>query len=226
MNKDQSIQLALAGTITFPATFPRTIEIVLNPIGSDHGSYGHRQNVLLVAIERPSPRVTIRRSLFVNDVRAVFIPRDLHAVDYRNGDWLIGDDIRAGIQIFLNRGQELRGIVFVAEQIPSLLEVSAGMTAAESSQYYPPLPSDRSVNHYDPYREVRTGQQVRPSDCESLSYGHEQAHIRAQGHSNLDCEGWPLDCEGWPIQAGHPRSSAKPYQTFDTHYPAPCEGAK
>ena len=43
--------------------------------------------------------------------------------------------------------------------------MSAGMTGAESVQYYPPLPGDPSLNHYNPHpgKTLPGGPQLR--DC-------------------------------------------------------------
>jgi hypothetical protein len=45
--------------------------------------------------------------------------------------------------------EPVKGIVYVRENASSMLELQAGLTAAESAEYYPPLPDDRSVNHYN-----------------------------------------------------------------------------
>jgi hypothetical protein len=81
------------------------------------------------------------------DVAAVFVPDDPDCVDLRKGKWLLGDEIST-IGILSGKGASVVGIAYVREQASTLLNVEIGMTAAESAEYYPPLPDDRSVNHY------------------------------------------------------------------------------
>lgn len=156
MNREQLKHLAVSATITFPATFPRLADIQLRQGCDLSPPDGEQATTYLVAIERPSVRVTLKRMLPVSDVRAIFAPRDPNCVHLDDGSWLIGSEIEAGIRLHSANGGRLYGIVYVSEQTPTLLEVVAGMTAAESSQYYPPLPCDRSLNHYDPYRQTRS----------------------------------------------------------------------
>jgi hypothetical protein len=52
----------------------------------------------------------------IEEVWAIFIPRDVNAVEFKDGDGLIGKEVLSGIKLFLNRGRPLWGIVYVAEQ--------------------------------------------------------------------------------------------------------------
>jgi hypothetical protein len=110
-------------------------------------STGHE--VLLVVTERPSARVTLKRCLPVSQARAVFLPRNPTSVRLNDGTWLLDDEVSVGLRCALNELPVVQGIVYVAEHSPTLLEVHAGLTAAENAQYYPPLPCDRSQDHYD-----------------------------------------------------------------------------
>lgn len=167
MNREQLIQLATAGTVTFPATFPRLAEIQLREARDLAVACGSREEVYLIAVERPSVKVTIKRILRVADVRAVFLPSNPNGVNPHDGTWMLAAEVEMGLRLHqCNRGSAL-GIVYVAEQTPTILEVHAGMTAAESAQYYPPLPIDRSVNHYDPYRFSRSHAPAHPSPVTS-----------------------------------------------------------
>jgi hypothetical protein len=157
MNREQLMHLAVSGTVTFPATFPRLAEIHIRRDLDLPLACGEQTATYLIAIERPSVRVTMKRSLPVRDVRAVFLPRDVNCVNVADGTWLLGSEIEVGLRMQIVSGKRIFGIVYIAEQTATLLEVQAGMTAAESSQYYPPLPCDRSVNHYDPYRQTISG---------------------------------------------------------------------
>ena len=47
------------------------------------------------------------------------------------------------------------------EQAAAFMQVAVGMTAAESVEYYPPLPHDRSVDHY----RLMSGQSNEPFFC-------------------------------------------------------------
>ncbi len=144
MNRDDYRHLLLAGTVTFPATFPQLGSITLIPEATPSGIEGGKQHEMLVVKEFPSAKVTISRKVMVDNVRAVFIPQDPSRVSYDWGTWLLVDEIAE----FLRGKERVRGIVFVLEAGSTLLEVLAGMTAGESAQYYPPLPQDRSFNHY------------------------------------------------------------------------------
>lgn len=154
MNREQLKHLAVSATVTFPATFPRLAEIRLREDRDGALTCGEQRTTYLVAIERPSLRVTMRRVLPISDVRAIFIPRDSRCVHPDDGTWLLGPEVEVGIRLQIANRERLHGIVYVAEQTSTLLEVEAGMTAADSAQYYPPLPCDRAVNHYDPYRQT------------------------------------------------------------------------
>ncbi len=144
MNRDEYRQLLLAGTVTFPATFPQlgTVSLVCEQVPSD--TNGPQKHEMLLVKEHPSAKVTISRKIFVDQVRAVFVPKEPSRVSYDSGKWLLADEIAP----FFRCREHALAIVFVPESEPSLLEVRAGMTAAESAQYYPPLPVDRSFNHY------------------------------------------------------------------------------
>ncbi|WP_345683875.1 hypothetical protein [Novipirellula caenicola] len=151
MDRERYRQLLLAGTVTFPATLPRVAELSLQSIEqlpvSDCGGVKPGGEWLL-ATERPSPRVTIIRSVLVTEVRAVFLPQNPANFDWDHGTWLLESEVLPGLQKQLNDAPRVLGILYVPEFSPTLLEVHTGMTAAESSQYYPPLPCDRSRDHY------------------------------------------------------------------------------
>jgi len=144
MNRDDYRHLLLSGTVTFPATFPQLGSISLISEYVPCGIEGQKQREMLIVKEFPSAKVTISRKVFADNVRAVFIPQDPNRVSYACGRWLLAKEIAA----FLRGKERVLGIVFVSETKSTLLEVRAGMTAGESAQYYPPLPNDRSINHY------------------------------------------------------------------------------
>lgn len=150
MNRDEYRQMLLAGSVTFPATFPQVGRLTL--LVEPRPGRPSEQLEILAVEEFPSPRVTLSRRVLAAGVRAVFLPRDVSAVHFSDGQWLLEDEISSGLKQRLADGAgAVFGIVFVPENEPSMLHVSAGMTAAESSQYYPPLPNDLSHNHYNPW---------------------------------------------------------------------------
>ncbi len=144
MNRDDYRHLLLAGTVTFPATFPQLGSISLISESIPCGVENQSQREVLIVKEFPSAKVTLARRIFSDKVRAVFIPQDPCQVSYACGTWLLANEIAT----FLRLKRRVLGIVFVPESESTLLEVRAGMTAGESAQYYPPLPHDRSINHY------------------------------------------------------------------------------
>jgi len=213
MNREQLRQLALAGTVTFPATFPRLAELRLEslqglPIGPPGGPVSTM--MLLVATERPSAKVTITRKLAVAQVAAIFLPHNVHNVRSDDGYWFLQGEVAEGLSALLNQSSSLHGIVYVAEHCSTLLEVQAGMTAAESAQYYPPLPCDRSHNHYNP----SAGGSMGPGQG-----------VPGQGVPGQGVPGQGVPGQGVPLQGIPPQSA--PYfpcePMVEASYFAPCE---
>ncbi|MEO1524522.1 MAG: hypothetical protein AAFX06_03760 [Planctomycetota bacterium] len=151
MNRNDYRRMQLAGTITFPATQPRVALLSIRtfdrlPIASPNPPTPVRA---LVVTEHLSPKVTMRRTISLEEVRAVFIPKDPRFINSEEGTWLLGPEIAQGVELItMSQGRAL-GIAYVPETSPTLMHVDAGLTAAESAQYYPPLPGDRSANPYD-----------------------------------------------------------------------------
>lgn len=147
MNRTEYRQLQLAGSVTFPATFPQVgqISLVEERLPSEQAQDCDEYVPFVRVTENPSARVSLSRRVAVDRVRAVFLPRDPNRVSFEDGSWLLGKEILPSLRAC---ARPVLGIVYVGEAEPTLLEVNAGMTAAESAQYYPPLPVDRSHNHY------------------------------------------------------------------------------
>lgn len=160
VNRDEYRQMVLAGTVSFPATFPQVgrISLTLEKIPASH----QPDLEFLSVTESPSARVTMVRRVLAKSVRAVFIPRDPRQVNYADGEWLLGEEVLPGLTCKLGGSSMLNGIVFVPENEPSMLNVSVGMTAAESVQYYPPLPNDPAHNHYNAWPAGSTGRSLAP----------------------------------------------------------------
>jgi hypothetical protein len=186
MNRDDYRHLLLSGTVTFPATFPQigSISLTCEPIPRGIECHLHRE--MLTIKEFPSAKVTISRKVFVDKVRAVFIPQDPNRVSYACGTWLLGDEIAA----YLRCQERVLGIVFVAETESTLLEVHAGMTAGESAQYYPPLPSDRSFNHYGGQAQKRHMMSCSTMDSSPMAMEElcKEVFYSCDGHDDISFE--------------------------------------
>lgn len=181
MNRDEYRQLLLAGSVTFPATFPQVGRLAL-ALEPRPGRPSEPLEILSVE-EYPSPRVTLARRVLLASVRAVFLPRDAAAVHFSDGQWLLEDEVGHGLRERLAASPSpLYGIAFVPESEPSMLHVSAGMTAAESSQYYPPLPGDPSHNHYNPWPVSSALASTPKRACSAI----EEGTIYMQACSSLD----------------------------------------
>jgi hypothetical protein len=143
-NRSAAQSMLLAGTIPFPTIFPELGLLTYSESGIDLPGPAQGRKKPTVTVEQLlSPRLTIWRIFFAEDVAAVFLPEDEKQVRLADGEWLLGGEIKA-----LKKSGPARGIVYVRETAPVLLHMQVGMTAAESAEYYPPLPDDRSINHY------------------------------------------------------------------------------
>lgn len=131
----------LSGTVSIPPRSPDVADI------SHSRNQGESGPFFVTATQQLSPKVVIRRTFFVQDVMSLFIPRDAKQVDFEKGTWLQGDGLANQLSSLLDQAP-IKGIIYVREFAQSILEMEAGLTAAESAQYYPPLPDDRSVDHY------------------------------------------------------------------------------
>ena len=138
--KSQLRLMYLSGTVSIPAQFPKVGTIAFGSIGS--------KNTISVT-ESDSPKVVITRTFFKSDVVSIFLPADSEKVDLEKGSWYEDSALDNLFEDNLDETLGSLGIVYVKENASSMLEVQAGLTAAESAEYYPPLPDDRSVNHYD-----------------------------------------------------------------------------
>jgi len=234
MNREDFKQLALAGTVTFPNTFPQLAELSLRAVSDPTFAIGKCSDnaVLLVATERPSARVTIIRSIPIADVRALLIPRELANVCIHSGTWYLGKEVEIGLRLQLNNASRVFGIVYLAEATPTLLEVHAGMTAAESAQYYPPLPCDRSHNHYDPQPGTLSPYVQDPcAPLRRLSCETFEACVPIQPSQRMSCETFEpstplcrLSCETVDAHLeAYSRENQKPMPSESTG-PAPFKG--
>lgn len=144
-------KMFLAGTISIPPSLPAKATVTLKLQGAINEQY-----FLVKATQEVSQRVSISRTFFGNDVKAIFIPTCGRKCDLRNGEWILGPaDIMRYFEAKLTTG--FKGVLFVTENAQSLLETKAGLTASENAEYYPPMPQDRSNSHYN-LKRVGCGQ--------------------------------------------------------------------
>lgn len=141
-SQEQLRSMYLSGTVSIPPHFPELAEISFGFGGKTSPQF------LVEATVDVSSKLTIKRTFFVDDVTCIFEPDDSTHVDLKKGKWYAGPHVEALASTNANRGA-IQGILYVRENAQSLLEVQAGLTAAESAEYYLPLPDDRSVNHYE-----------------------------------------------------------------------------
>jgi hypothetical protein len=215
LNHQEFRQMLLAGTVTFPATFPQLGRLRLATNACDGVE-------ILSVEENPSPRVTLKRHVKLSSVRAIFIPNDPRCVRYNDGEWLTGCDLACQLHCRLDScDAELFGIVFVPETEPSLLQVSAGMTAAESIQYYPPLPGDPSHNHYNAWPKANTNTGSRLPEC-GLGAGSCANGESEPAYGQLGCSCTDIDsqCEELILSAMASRSMFDACSGYDSSFPS------
>ena len=140
-NDERLRAMYLAGTVSIPPKFPELAIISFAVVN---------KRFIVEATQQLSPKLTIKRTFFAVDVSSIFKPSNENVVDLRKGTFYEADELEAFVtERVKGRKSAFKGIVYVREHAQSSLEMTAGMTAAESAEFYPPLPTDRSVNHYD-----------------------------------------------------------------------------
>ncbi|MHB8973098.1 MAG: hypothetical protein ACYC3X_11820 [Pirellulaceae bacterium] len=147
LRDDEVRALYLGGTVPVPSPFPETGLITLCKDAVRPGLEIRRSTLRVT--HTISAKLTITRTFLLEDVSAVCITE---GADPTRGRWLLGPAIEKLMSCTQEScgkdGEPQRGIVYVREDAGTLMQVSVGMTAAESVDYYPPLPGDRSRNHY------------------------------------------------------------------------------
>jgi hypothetical protein len=154
--------MQLAGTVSFPAPYPEPGRITLREVAGENGKKSEDEFMLRVKHVQ-SKRVTISRSIWIEDIEALYFNDDnanhtdedvKPVIDLRDkwffparfGVASIADVIamlkprqpqnarQKGAQSY----HALVGTVFVKESASVLMEVIAGLTAGESAAYHPP----------------------------------------------------------------------------------------
>jgi len=158
--------IALAGTIAVPSPFPALGRIDVSTYGitkdevdsldapTSFEALQFFRKVLVEIAHEVNPRLTITRVVKLCDVAAAFLPADTSQVSLSHGQWYLSAELEA---LVLDKLSELdtqdlpalvpllfESIVYLPETAKVLLRVETGMTAAESVEYYPPTPGDRS----------------------------------------------------------------------------------
>ncbi len=137
-------KMHLAGTVSIPPRLPGVAHLTFETSGK-----AFSQITLAKATQDVSAKVTMTRTFFLDDVKAIFVPAKGESCDLKNGEWHAGAKaVEKKIEGSVDK-DGFHGVIFVREDAQSLLETKAGLTAAENAEYYPPLPEDRSVNQYN-----------------------------------------------------------------------------
>lgn len=145
-------KMCLAGTISIPPSLSQKATVTVE----SKGELG-QQILLLKATQEMSQRVSVTRTFFSKDVKAIFVPTAGRACDLKTGQWYLGTVEVAAFVVKQRQFAGFEGVLFVAENAQSLLETKAGLTASENAEYYPPLPQDCSGGHYN-LKKVGCGQ--------------------------------------------------------------------
>jgi hypothetical protein len=159
--------IALAGTVAVPSPFPALGRIDVSTHGltkdevdsllEDPTSFEavrFFQKILVEIAHEVNPRLTITRVVKLCDIAAVFLPADTSQVSLSQGQWHLSAELDALVLEKLSEWNTqnfpalvpllFESIVYLPETAKVLLRVETGMTAAESVEYYPPMPGDRS----------------------------------------------------------------------------------
>jgi len=182
--REQQIALNLAGAVAVPTPCPATALVlavtdgkvaarVSRLLAGDRPSPSNLRALLrrvcLRVVHKISPRLSITRLIPIHEVRAVFVPDNPDAASLDRGQWYLPEEVAhhaasALAERYGRVGREADvevavfacpGIVYLAEAAPLILQVEVSMTAAESVEYYPPLPHDRSYDFRHFCEEVK-----------------------------------------------------------------------
>ena len=184
MSRRQLQSLHLAGTVVLPTPFPEVGTLCFRPGALKYGTGASEPVDLLVVEHEQSNRLTVLRTVRLQDVAAVMFCRALPPALGADGEWRFGPEVVAALEDRSNRNDAslLRGIVYVREQAPVLMQVEVGMTAAESAEYYPPVVGERTDAHYN----LAPGMKVQ--DCHR-GVGCQRSYLLQS-----DCHRFERDC--------------------------------
>jgi hypothetical protein len=128
--------LHLAGTVSIPPHFPELGRICYWEKGvvlDKEKDEKYAPPIIRVEHEiTHSAKVT--RTCLLEEVSAIFIPKDPDNPDLQKGEFLLGPEIKGK----LTEGKAVLGIVYVHERARTHTEVSMSMTAIQSIEFAPP----------------------------------------------------------------------------------------
>lgn len=146
---DERIAFRLAGTVGLPSPYPATGSVyVVVRLAKDPKDW----EVFLRVVHRLNLTLKIARLVRWDDVRGILARWKTPTPDAPPG-WSVklAEDLRGHVydQIQKEKKDKVEGwfelkwlseaIVYVPESAPVYMQVGAGLTAAESAEYYPPL---------------------------------------------------------------------------------------
>lgn len=153
----------LSGTVTIPSPFPEVGQLSLQRLSSTAPRKRRTVHIDFLCIEHTqSHGVMIARFVSLDDVTAVLLVEN-GKVKQNDGHWLVGAAGQHELLARLRKSKTrpVEGIAYVREHAQVLMRVETGMTAVESSEYYPPTVSERTDSHYQLQRSPLWG-----SSCE------------------------------------------------------------
>jgi hypothetical protein len=151
---DPQRAMYLSGTVTIPSPFPEVGQLSLQRLTSATPSKQRVAHKDFLCIEHiQSHRLMVARFVALDDVSAVLLVEN-GDVGMDDGRWLVGSAGQHELLAKLRKAKSRRieGIAYVREHAQVLMRVETGMTAAESSEYYPPNVGERTDAHYQLHR--------------------------------------------------------------------------
>jgi hypothetical protein len=193
-HRRQALAKAVAGTVPIPLRRPELAKLALLRRRADTFESPAAVRYCLLIDQFISPHLSIRRTVDLGDVRAVFLPRSADDCDYERGSWFLEEEIGPALYRYRQQhGRAALGVAYLRENAATFMQVDVGLTAAESAEYYPPLATDDRHNHYEFRKpgvwsptECSSSWRLGPTEC-SASHG-------CQPERDLR-EPRPADCE-------------------------------
>jgi hypothetical protein len=187
----QLVAFHVPGTVPFPSPFPEMGTISLLPRALVYRESSDDPGQDLVLIEHvQSNRVTILRRVRLDDVAVVMFSSS----DATQGVWFVGPQVARALRERSNGNDAslMRGIAYVHERAPVLMQVEVGMTAAESAEYYPPVVGERSDAHY----HLQTAAGMAPTTSVLCGCGVEESTAKVPSPRAFSKEGGvPCGCD-------------------------------
>lgn len=137
LSRAQILHLHLAGTVSIPRHFPDLGRIWYLEAGAEDDD--QNRNTPVIRVEHTlAHSASVLRSCLLEEVRAIFIPKNPEKVDLKTGRFVLGSEIAtAWPHLPKDADQAVLGIVYVHETARTHTEVSLGLAAAESVDFPP-----------------------------------------------------------------------------------------